>query len=132
MLTLVVLHNTSNLRQGVYSGLSEALLDEAEAPVGGKLGVACDQEVKVQIVVELVHGPPGTIPEHKLVIILATAVNTLQVHTGFPNSVVGEEMVHVVDCTAAFAGWHTFINQVVDLLWYSFTADTKQATLAKS
>ena len=69
-----VLHNTSNLRQSVHSGLSEALLDDAEAPVGDKLGVACDQEVKVQTVVELVHGPPGRRPEHKLVIVLATAV----------------------------------------------------------
>ncbi|KAK6320523.1 hypothetical protein J4Q44_G00096300 [Coregonus suidteri] len=48
-------HN-SNLRQSVHSGLSEALLDEAEAAVVGKLDVACDQEVKVQTVVELVHG----------------------------------------------------------------------------
>ena len=79
------------------SGLSESLLDEAEAPVRSTLGVACDEEVKVQIVVELVHGPPGTIPDHKLVLVLATAVITIQVHTCFPNSVVGEEMVHVVD-----------------------------------
>ena len=43
-----VLHSTSNLRQSVHSGLSEALHDEAEAPVGSKLGVACDQEVKVE------------------------------------------------------------------------------------
>jgi hypothetical protein len=35
--------------------------------------VTCDQEVKVQIVVEHMHGPPGTIPEHKLVLILAVA-----------------------------------------------------------
>ena len=101
MLTLVVLHNTSNLRQGVYSSLSEVLLDEAEAPVREKLGVAYDQEVKVQLVVELVHGPPGTIPEHKLVLVLSTAVITIQVHTCFPNvfsnSVADEEMVHVVD-----------------------------------
>lgn len=48
------------------SGISEALLDDPEAPVGGELGVACDQEVKVQTVVELVHGPPGTVAEHKL------------------------------------------------------------------
>jgi hypothetical protein len=82
---------------------------------------------------ELVHGPQGTIPEHTLVLVLATAVNTIQVHTCFLNSVVGEEMVHLVDdLAAAFAGWHASINQVVDLLWYSFTADTKQATLARS
>ena len=31
-----------------HFGRSEALLDEPEAPVGGKHGVACDQEVKVQ------------------------------------------------------------------------------------
>jgi hypothetical protein len=54
---------------------------------GGKLGVACDQEVKVQTVVELVHGPPGIIPEHKLVLVLATAVITTKVHKCFPNSV---------------------------------------------
>ena len=34
--------------------------------------MACDQEVKVQTVVELVHGPPGTIPDHKCVLVLAT------------------------------------------------------------
>jgi hypothetical protein len=66
--------------------------------------VACDQEVKVQTVMEFVHGLPGTIPEHKCVLVLATAVITIQVHTCFSNSVVGEEMVHVVeDCAAAFA-----------------------------
>ena len=60
---------------------------------------------KVQTGVELVHGPPGTIPEHKLVLVLATAVITIQVHMCFPNSMVGEEMVHIVDdCAAAFAG----------------------------
>ena len=100
-----VLHNTSNLRQSVHHGLSEVLLDEAEAPVGGKLDVACDQEIKVQTAVELVHGPPGTRPEHTLVLVFATAVITIQIHTCFPNSVVGEEMVNVVDdCSAAFAG----------------------------
>ena len=99
-----MLHNTSNLRQSVNSGLSEAMLDEAKAPVGGKLGVACDQEVKVQTVVELVYGPPGTIPEHKCVLVLATAFITIQVHTCFPNSVVVEEILHVVeDYAAAFA-----------------------------
>ena len=67
-----------NLRQIVHSGLSEALLDEAEAPVGGKLGLACDQEVNVENLVELVHRPPGTIPEHKRVLVLATAVITIQ------------------------------------------------------
>jgi hypothetical protein len=45
--------------------------------VRDKFGVACDQEVKVQILVERVHGPPGTIPEHKLVLVLATAVITI-------------------------------------------------------
>jgi hypothetical protein len=80
-----VLHNTRNLRQGIHSGLSEALFDEAKAQVRGKL--------KVQIVVELVHGPPGTIPENKLNV-LATAVITIQVHMCFPNSIV-EEIVHV-------------------------------------
>ena len=54
--------------------------------------------------VELVHGPPGIIPEHKLVIVFATAIITILVHTCFPNSIVGEEMVQVVDdCAAAFA-----------------------------
>jgi hypothetical protein len=67
-----------------------------------KLGVACDREVKVKIVVELVHCPPGTIPEHKLVIVLATAVIAIQVHTYFPNFVVGECTV-IDDCAAAFA-----------------------------
>jgi hypothetical protein len=44
-------------------------------------------------------------PEHKLVLVLSTAVITTQVHMWFPNFVVGEEMVHVVDdCAAAFAG----------------------------
>jgi hypothetical protein len=52
-------------------------------------------------VVELVHGPPGTIPEYKLVLVLITAVITIQVHMGFPNSIVGEETMHIVDdCTA--------------------------------
>ena len=104
-----VLHNTSNLRQSVHSGLSKELLDEAEAPVRDKLGVAYDQEVKVQIVVELKHGPPDTIPEHKHVLVLAPAVITIQVHMSFPYSVVGEEMVHVVDdCAAAFACYLSF------------------------
>ena len=77
---------------------------KAEAPVEGKLGVACDQEERVQTVVELVHDPPGTIPEHKRVIVLVTEVITIQVHTCFPNSVV-EEMMHVAgDCAPAFAG----------------------------
>ena len=40
------------------SGLSEVLFDEAEAPGAGKLGVACDQEVKAQTVVELVNDRP--------------------------------------------------------------------------
>jgi hypothetical protein len=31
--------------------------------------VACDLEVKVQTVVDLVDGPPGTIPEHILVLV---------------------------------------------------------------
>ena len=54
--------------------------------------------------VEPVHGPPGTIPEHKLVLVLATAVITTQVHKCFPNSVVREAMVHIVDdLPAAFA-----------------------------
>ena len=52
----VLSFTTSAISDSVHSGLSEALLDEAEAPVRGKLGVACDQEVKVQILVELVHG----------------------------------------------------------------------------
>ena len=69
----------------------EAVLDEAEAPVGGELVVACDQEVKVQTVVELVHGPPGTIPEHKSVLILTIAVITIQAHTYVPTSLVGEK-----------------------------------------
>ena len=41
--------------------------------------------------------------EHKLVLVLATGVITIQVHTCFTNTVV-EEVVHVVDdCAAAFA-----------------------------
>ena len=53
---------------------------------------------------EVVHGPPGTITDDKLVLVLATAVITIQVHTCFPNSVF-EEMVHVVDdCATVFAG----------------------------
>jgi hypothetical protein len=89
-----VLHNTSNLRQSVQSGHFEALLDEAEVPVGGKLGVVCDQEVKVQTVVELVH---DTIPEHKLG------------HCSYRNSCphvfpqLRSYMYIVDDCAAAFA-----------------------------
>jgi hypothetical protein len=46
---------------GHVMSISVALLDGAGAPVRGKLHVAYDQEVKVQTVVELVHGLPGTI-----------------------------------------------------------------------
>ena len=81
----VLSFTTPVISDSFHSGLAESLLDEAEAQDRDKLGVTCDQEVKVQIVVELVHGPPGTIAEHKLVLVLATAVITIQVHMCFPN-----------------------------------------------
>ena len=50
-----VSHQPSDVRS-VYSGLPVALLDQAKTPVWGKLGVACNQEVEVQLQVKLAVG----------------------------------------------------------------------------
>ena len=72
-------HDSSNVIQSVHSGLPEALLDKAKAPVGAKLGVACNQEVEGQCLVKAMHGPPCTVPQHEVVLVLPTATVNLNV-----------------------------------------------------
>ena len=59
MLTLftgVLSLTTPAMSVSVHSGLPVALLDQAKTPVWGKLGVACNQEVEVQLQVKLAVG----------------------------------------------------------------------------
>lgn len=78
---------------------------------------------------QFVDGPPRTVAQHKPVLVLAAAVVTVQIHMRPTNSIVTEEMMQVADrCIAALTGWHSFINQIVDLLWNALTADAKQDT----
>ena len=110
---------------------AEPLLKQPKTPVWCKLGVTSNQKIEGHTVMKTHHASPSQVPKHELVLVLSRAVVTVQLDMFLPKPIIGEEMVQVrQDCIGALADAVSLIDQVVDLLRHTLTADSKHTTLA--
>lgn len=108
----------------------EPLLKQPKTPVWCKLRVASNQKIEGQTVMKTHHALPSQVPKHELFLVLSRAVVTVQLDMFLPKSMMGEEMVQVWEaCIGAFADAVSLIDQVVDLLRHTFTANSKHTLL---
>ena len=79
--------------QAGNSGAAQLPLEEAEAPVGGELGVTSQHEVDGDATVQARRDSPRQVPQHVRVLVLARTVVGLQVHLRRAHAEVGEVVV---------------------------------------
>ena len=77
-----VVNDVGEVVQRTHCCPAKLALHETKAGVRGELGVACDHEVQVDGGMSPCHDPPEQILHHRVVLVLPTAVVSMQASTG--------------------------------------------------
>ena len=85
--------DVDDVGQAGNSGAAQLPLEEAEAPVGGELGVTSQHEVDGDASVQARQDSPRQVPQHVRVLVLARTVVGVQVHLRLTHAEVGEVVV---------------------------------------
>ena len=92
-----LLDYTSQVVQRADVGFSELPLNETETGVGGELGVASNHEVQVDGLVQTCEHSPHEVLHHGVVLVLVTAVVSVQTSGGLTEAIMAEKEVQQTD-----------------------------------
>ena len=86
-----LLDYTSQVVQRADIGLAKLSLDETETGVRGELGVTRNHKVQMDGLVQTCEHSPHEVLHHGVILILATAVVSVQTGVGFADTIMAEE-----------------------------------------
>ena len=123
---------TSQIIQRADVGTAKLPLDEAKTGIRRELGVASNQKVKPDGVVKTSEDSPHQVLHHGVVLVLATAVVSMQTGGGFAEAVMAEKIVqHTDNCVRPLACVAGLINNEVHLSGDGFAAHPKDGSLPR-
>ena len=127
-----LLDYTSQVIQRADIGTAKLPLDEAKTRIAGKLSVASDHEMQPNGVVQTCEDSPHQVLHHGVVLILATAVVSMQTGGGFAEAVMAEKVVqHANNRVCPLSCVTGFINNEVHLPWDGFAAHPEDGGLPR-
>ena len=123
---------TSQIIQRADVSTAKLPLDEAKTGIRRELGVASNQKVKPDGVVKTSEDSPHQILHHGGVLVLATAVVSMQTGGRFTEAVMAEKIVqHADNCVCPLACVAGLINNEVHLSGDGFAAHPKDGGLPR-
>ena len=92
-----IISNLCNGLQLSHFGLPVEMLEQAKAPVRGEFGMSNYEERECDLGVMISHCMPGKVPEHGVVLILASSIVGVQENLLLTKAMVVEEEVQLTD-----------------------------------
>ena len=125
-----LLDYTSQVVQRADIGFSELPLDETETGVRGELCVTRNHDVQVDGLVQTCEHSLREVLHHGVILVLATAVVSVQTSGGFTEAIMAEKEVQQTDnCVRPLACITGLIDEKVHLPWDDFAAHPKDGDL---
>ena len=122
----------SQVIQRADIGMAKLPLDEAKTRIGGILSVASDHEMQPYGVVQTCEDLQNQVLHHGVVLIVATAVVSMQTGVGFAENIMAEKVVqHANNRVCPLSCVTGFINNEVHLPWDGFAAHSKDGGLRR-